>query len=287
MFEPKVSVGDLLTAATILIAAAGLLAELRRERLLNRRSLADKVRKSAGLIVAKVDRRRRLSQSFFDELQSIITNADIRLVAERDALSVRDFFWRELFLLQASIARRAVDEEIELAYADLYGFDPRIEELFSGLIGRLRKIDAVMFDALVIETQVDIISFCAKDGPFRSADLGNKLRSTCMKLANASWPLMDTVTAAFEAEMSRLVSASDKEIERRCFNLLPSDEVLPAIPDDLFEKVAPNRERVVNELAAPAVILDDGESPESGTAPDPGLGKNSRSIREWRQGESV
>ena len=77
MFNPEFSVGDILTAMAVLVSAIGILAELRKDRLLRRKELADRVRRSAGLIVAKADRWKQLSLHFFDELQSIITDADV------------------------------------------------------------------------------------------------------------------------------------------------------------------------------------------------------------------
>jgi hypothetical protein len=63
MFDPQLTVGDLITAIAVLVSAVGILVELRKDRDLRRKELADKVRRSAGLIVAKLDRWRQLISS--------------------------------------------------------------------------------------------------------------------------------------------------------------------------------------------------------------------------------
>jgi hypothetical protein len=95
MFNPEVSVGDLLTAVAVLVSAIGILTELRKDRLLRRKELSDRVRRSTGIIITKADRWKQLSLRFFDELQPIITDADVLLVKEQDVVTARDFFWRE------------------------------------------------------------------------------------------------------------------------------------------------------------------------------------------------
>ena len=61
MDTATVTIGDLLTAFAVLISAAGILIELRKDRILRQKELADRVRRSAGLVAAKADRWRQLS----------------------------------------------------------------------------------------------------------------------------------------------------------------------------------------------------------------------------------
>ncbi len=230
MFEAKLTVGDLLTALAIIVSAIGILAELRKDRELKRKEIADRVRKSAGLIVAKVDRWKQLSRHLFDEIHPLITDADALLVKEGDIVKVRDYFWRELSTLRADITKRIMEEQIEVAYSDLYGYDPRVHELFNGVVDRLRRVDDRVFIGLLHQTQEEILSREEYPQPFSSAELGNSLRSRSKLFAGRAHDLMESILAPFRAEMARLVYASDDDIaSRRIQFLLPSS--LPDVPD--------------------------------------------------------
>jgi hypothetical protein len=233
MFDPKLAVGDLLTALAVLISAVGVLMELRKDRSLRRKELADNVRRSAGLIVAKLDRWRYLSQYFFDEIQPIITDADILLVKEQSIVGARDFFWRALLAIQAEVAKKKMEEQIEMAYADLYGYEPGIHDLFAGVIERLHRVDDLVLERLVHETQSNIVSLEETKKPFVSATLGNLLRSTAAYLAHRSETLIEETLKPFRAEMARLVSCSDEDIAAKRFVVKPCTEVLPEISPEL------------------------------------------------------
>jgi|SRR4028119_118510 hypothetical protein len=232
MFEAKLTVGDLLTALAILVSAIGILAELRKDRELKRKEIADRVRRSAGLIVAKVERWMQLSRHLFNEIHPLITDADALLVKDADIVKVRDYFWRELSTLRANITKRIMEEQIEVAYSDLYGYDPRVHELFNGVVDRLRLVDDRVFIGLLQQTQEDILSQEESSQPFSSAALGNTLRSSGELFARRAHDLMENIIAPFRAEMARLVYASDDDIASRRMQFLPLGS-LPDVPGDV------------------------------------------------------
>jgi hypothetical protein len=233
MFDPQLTVGDLITAIAVLVSAVGILVELRKDRDLRRKELADKVRRSAGLIVAKLDRWRQLSQHFFNQAHTLITDTDVLLVREQNIINARDFLWKELFALKADADKRKMDEQIEASYADLYGYDPRIHDLFAGVTERLRKIDALIFQEFVQQSQDNVLDLEEARKPFVTAILGNMLRRTAASFAAESDALTEEVLGPFRGEMVRLVNASDADIAARRFVVRSSAEVLPEIPVSL------------------------------------------------------
>ena len=93
----------------VFVSMLGLLVSLRKDRKLKLKEYADRVRKSAALVVARADRWKHLSLSLFQDIQVAITDADIILAKERDVRRADDFFWRELFIAQRTIARKLTD----------------------------------------------------------------------------------------------------------------------------------------------------------------------------------
>lgn len=239
MDSTLVTVGDFLTAFAVLISAAGVVIELRKDRTLKQKEIADRVRRSAGLVAAKADRWRQLSQGLFDEIHPLIIDADTMLMKERDVIKVRDFFWRELFALKLHVARRIMEEETEIAYADLYGYDPRIQDLFSGVIENLRAISDLSFRSLVYQTQDDIMILQSEVEALDSATLGNILRDTVKVHENKARDLMNATLESFRKEINRLVNSSDREISRRSVVIGRKDEILP--PPETFQVPASSR----------------------------------------------
>jgi hypothetical protein len=144
-----------------------------------------------------------------------------------------------------------MDEQIEGAYADLYGYDPRIQDLFTGVIERLRQVDALIFAALVEQTQEDILSLKQARPPFTSAMLGNLLRATSTSMSLESHKHMEAIVGAFREEMVKLVRASDEEIEARETVVASSIEALPKS----LERITLGRGRVVLEQSDDRCIV--------------------------------
>jgi hypothetical protein len=237
----------------VILSALTLLASLQKNRNLRIKEYADRVRRSAALIAARADRWRQLSLSLFQDIQVQITEADVMLVEECDIRRVRDFFWRELFVAQRIIAKKLVDEQIEISYAELFGYDSKIHELFDALVKRLAAIDRLVFAVLLTRTQDDILAEYKEGGGYVSADLGNQLRATVEIIHTWCGDLLDGTVGAFRDEMAKIVTAKDKNVARRDLELRASSEVfvkLGAIelpPEAKRKEVSSNMKDNVNQ----------------------------------------
>ena len=87
MLDRTVSVGDLLTALAIVVSAAGVLYELHKDRSLRRKEIADRVRRSAGRLIAKIHRWQSISQSLYTGVHTLVTEADEMLVNDKNAVT--------------------------------------------------------------------------------------------------------------------------------------------------------------------------------------------------------
>ena len=225
MFSPELTVGDLLTASAVLLSAAGLLASLRKDRRLRRREFAKGVRDSAARTVARLDRWREIALQLFDNLHETATSIDSEFLKNRDVIATRDAFWLSAIKAQNTTIGLIRSEEIELSYCELYGYDPRIYDLFCGATEGLRRIQKIIFLDLLSRTQADIA--WAEDA-VRSAELGNRIRSSLAHCRETMDTAMGQTLESFRFGMLRLVQASDHDVfERRV--TLPSPDRL-AIP---------------------------------------------------------
>lgn len=261
----------LVPMVAVFISLLALLASLRKDRKLRLKEYADRVRRSAALVVARADRWKHLSLGLFQDIQVAITDADIMLVKERDVRKADDFFWREMFIVQRAIAKKLSDEQIEIAYADLFGYDTKIHNLYGALIQKLTATDRRVFVALLKRTQGDILGSHKEDGIYVSTVLGNQLRVTAKEISAWCSDLMEAALVEFRNEMIKLVQATDETIVRRKLAIRGPAEVFAGFHE--IEMLSAVREvkisgvgsllGVPDESSRVPLLLDPSNSPSS------------------------
>ncbi len=75
MFNTEITVGNLVAAGAAMISALAIIATFAKDRALRKKELADRVRQSASLVAAKLDRWKQLALQTFDQLQGAATDA--------------------------------------------------------------------------------------------------------------------------------------------------------------------------------------------------------------------
>ncbi len=238
----QLTLGEILTFIIIVISVVSILIALNKDRHLRRKEQADKVRHAAGVIIAKLERWCELGLRYFEDVQPIITEADIKLVKEQNLTDVRDFLWHELVNLRNKTFQRILDEQIETAYADLYGYDPRIQELFVEVVSRFKQLDQDIYMQVLMQTQENVFQLKETKKAFYSAQLGNKLRETSASLGKQYMMLTSWIVAPFRNEMIKLIKASDSEVVNRKVEISAPEKVIPA-RKSLQEKVQNLTER--------------------------------------------
>jgi hypothetical protein len=227
MFNPEITVGNLIAVGAAVISAAAVIATLSKERALRKKELADRVRQSASLVAAKLDRWRQLALQAFDQLQAAATDADGHLVANNDEIQTRDLFWKQVVSAQANLAKCVLDEEIEIAYSNLFGYDPKVHALFTVATSRLKQVESLVFLQLLNRTQHEILTVRrSQQQRLLSAQLGNRLRYCLAESRCLLETHMESVIQSFRSAMSTLVSASDDALVNRSI-AVPSPDTLP------------------------------------------------------------
>lgn len=226
--SPSMDLSSILTIAPILISAAVFIYTLYKDRLLRRKEYADKIRTSAGTIIAKLERWETLSLRFFEDIEPILTKTDINLVKRNDFDKARYDLWMGLEKARSISSQRIVDEQVEMAYIDLYGYNPTIEDIFSRAVRELKIIDKNMYDDLRKLTQADIIqkeNEYKNNGQIVLGELGIDLRTTCGIQAERCKIAMDKIIEPFRNELLKLIKASDEDVVRKDVKISRSEEV--------------------------------------------------------------
>ena len=207
-------IGDFITAAAVLVSMIAILVAWSHDRWLRRREYADRIRQAAGLVLAKIERWREISLLFYEDIQPSITRTDKVLVEKQDITAARDFFWCEIMEQRVRYRQRICSEEIEIAYKDLYGYDPEIQALYKRTLASLYESDEEVFTQLLEETQDNIMKMINGHGEIVSAQIGNSLRMTTAKVKDNLATKTQQILEPFRMSLTDLVRRPDKEIIR-------------------------------------------------------------------------
>lgn len=221
-------------ALAVLGSVAGILVSWARDRQMRRKEYADRIRQAAAMTVAKVERWQQIFLAFFQEVQKEVTQADVGIVKRTSAVDVRDAFWLGVVDAYGRSNERLLAEEIEIAYASLYGYDPRIHALFGEAIRRLRLVGNLCYVSFLDETQSLIISLGGQESTLASADLGNALRDVVNDKRMLAQESMQSVIEPFRDEVLKLIRASDAAIFGRKIDLKAPERVFR--PDDELQR---------------------------------------------------
>lgn len=204
--------GDLVRAVSVLVSASGLMAVALRWRIDRRRSEAVAIRAAAGRTVARLERWTQIATHQIDELHPAFVDADQESVEGTEPESIRDELWSKCFESRQQMRRRVLDEELELAYVDLYGYDQRIQAVYEACTSAVRTASEKAFELLTLGTQEIIVR---GEGGRPSSALGNELRkfAACVRSAFSHDAAM--IVGSLRSSMLDLAHASDTAVLSR------------------------------------------------------------------------
>lgn len=191
---------------SILISAAVFIYSLIKDKNLKDQVYADKIRIAAGTTIANLERWKKLSLRYFQDIEHLITETDIKMVETKNNYLVRDYFWMGLDEKWPVTYQRIIDEKVEMRYTDLYGYDINLGELFTAAINELSLIDEKMHKRLRSLTQ-EIILETPED--VKPTELGNNLRKLCGNQRDYCEKQMDLIIAPVQEELKKLVTEKD------------------------------------------------------------------------------
>jgi hypothetical protein len=211
----EITVGTLLTIASVLISALALTYGWRNDRRLRRKEYADRIRRAASVITAKLDRWQALVSRFFDDIQPLLLEVERTAAAGEDTAGARYALLRGLYEQRAVTAQRVAEEQIESAHIDLYGYDPRIHELFMGAINQLQEVNERAFGQLKDLVWREIAALPPAESSRHTVLQEDALRRESAEIASAYKRDSDPILDAFRNEVLKLIEADDNHILAR------------------------------------------------------------------------
>ena len=224
--KKQISVGEILTVGVIILSALSLWIGWSKDRELRKHEDAERIRQNAGTVTAKLERWAVLSSRYYSDIQPLLVDSSLKLAEKHQLHPASDILWRGLFEAQARSSQRAIDEQVEIAYSGLYGYDPRIYQLFVAAVCQLKEKDQDFADQARVET-ADILvqDMLTQDSSVISEDLRNK----CASLHSSLQSEMDKIIDPFRKEMIKLIQSSDEQIVDRKVGIPLPHEIFPEI----------------------------------------------------------
>ena len=184
----KLEIGDLLTAATILISLISVLVSWRIDRKIRLAREADDIRSAAASTLGDLERWNDLSLSLYAEVQPVFVDAS-EIIARAEAETshderverARDLLWKGINEAHIAIRRKVVDEKIDNGYTRLFGYYPAIRRIYQDALTRMRMEESSMVNELLEQIELAVMSFAQTDRKLHSAEIADALRSTARK----------------------------------------------------------------------------------------------------------
>lgn len=227
--DPSIKYTDIVTVLSFVLAATIFLDGYRKDNHLKRKEYADNIRKSASTIYAKLERWKELNIKFFMDIQPIITKTELILEKSRNLEKFRDCFLAEISKNHAKCYQRIIDEQIEIAYKDLMGYDENVENCFSNAVNGLKYLDNLIILNLFYYIQHDLEDkrVVIQDHPnevycidkygknYKNTAIGNIFQTTFNMHRLESESLMTGIIENFKIEIIRLITGGDDDIVDR------------------------------------------------------------------------
>jgi hypothetical protein len=152
-----ISVGNLLTSASIVVSAVALVYQLSKDRSVRQRQQANEIRAAAANTLASLERWRLLSQSFFDEIHPGLIETSISAAKGDDESTIRDVLTASAHATRLRILHRQFDDKNETTYTQMYQFHPSIKPFIEDVIQRFSDAERASFFAFLDSAQSAII----------------------------------------------------------------------------------------------------------------------------------
>jgi hypothetical protein len=213
--DSTISVGDLLTSLSILVAVGTLAASWWRDRQLRRGEIADRIRAAAGRTIARLERWEEIIQALFVESQPVFVEVSEQLAKDFDAASARDRLWRELNRVRLTLLQEIRREEIETSYVEICTYHPHLRETFSQVVSKIKSTENAIFDGFLKETELDVLHYSGTDAQsYDSAWLGNRLRATAKTWSLQCREDVAAASSSLRGLLIALVAQSNGELLR-------------------------------------------------------------------------
>ncbi len=211
----EIKIGDILTSLSIFISALAFLRAWKKDREMRTKELADRIRNAAATTLAKLERWQELSLWLFQSTQPLFVETSEMLPKEFDVIAARDFLWKKLSEARTEVSSKIIDEQIEIAYVELYGYHPEVYEFFTQTIETLKENQDEAYDKFIQNTQRAVMSYQSRRAGYQTAMMGNDLRTVAYESQDSLKAQTDQTLKPIHEFLVSIIAESDRGVLKR------------------------------------------------------------------------
>jgi nitrogen fixation-related uncharacterized protein len=209
--KKEITLGDMLTPISVLLSVVALWFTWSHDADLKRKQYADQIRHSASVVTAKIERWSPLADRYFEDIQSTIVDVSEKVEATHTREPANRILFKGLVQAQATASQRIVDEQLEVAYIELYGYVPSLQKTFDTTIQDIKSAEAKAHEGTSSALQGKLQDDKVLKLP-TSILIGNELRSSADEQRKQLWKQIEFVATPLREKMLNLINLSDEDI---------------------------------------------------------------------------
>ena len=207
----ELDLGQLLTALSIVITLIGGIFAWNNDKSLKEREYADRVRRSASVVTAKIERWAELSNRYFEDIQTTLVDVSEVVAKTNVTEGANRLLFRGMMDARAKSSQRIVDEQLQLAYMELYGYIPAFQEVFDGTISDMKTADHSTHKSLEALLQ-KILQNPAVFNSKKTRVIGNALRFAVEEARMKHSSQIQAISLPVRRKMLAVIQMSDNQL---------------------------------------------------------------------------
>ena len=207
--KKEITLGDMLTPISVLLSAVALWFTWSHDADLKKQQYADQIRHSASVVTAKIERWRPLADLYFQDIQSTIVDVSEKVEATHVRQPANRMLFRGLVLAEAAASKRIADEQLEVAYIELYGYVPSLQKTFDTTIQAIKVVEAQAHVDTVSVLQAKLATVLKLP---TSILIGNTLRTSADEQRQRLRNQIESIANPLRERMLNLINLSNRDI---------------------------------------------------------------------------
>lgn len=155
--ERKITVGEMLTIASIVFSAISVLITWQRDQNLQSREYATKTRIEIAKTLNTLDRVVHVQLSFYDLIEEDIVETSRISVLEKAPGPARDYIWEKFFRHRAELKTILAQNDWEIAYLNLMPYNIKVDTIYMTAIRKLQALQENEFKLMLREFEQAVL----------------------------------------------------------------------------------------------------------------------------------
>jgi hypothetical protein len=209
--KKEITLGDTLTPVSVLLSAVALWFTWAHDADLKRKQYADQIRHSASVVTAKIERWSALADRYFEDIQPTLVDVSEIVESNHKREPANRNLFKGLVQAEARASQRIMDEQLEVAYIELYGLVPSLQKTFDSTIKKMKAAEVGAHDATssVLQAKLadpNVLKLAT------SIDAGNLLREAAGKQRERLRNQIESIASPLRQMMLNLINLSDENL---------------------------------------------------------------------------